>query len=39
MIVGMDWLSHFGDMIDYEGQCVVVRTPSEESWLSMQRAP
>ena len=28
MIVGMDWLSRFGAMIDCEGQRVVVRTPS-----------
>ena len=28
MIVGMDWLSCFGALIDYEGQRVVVRTPS-----------
>ena len=29
VIVGMDWLSRFGAMIDCEGQRVVVRTPSE----------
>ena len=28
MILGMDWLSRFGSMIDCEGQRVVVRTPS-----------
>ena len=28
VIVGMDWLSRFGAMIDCEGQRVVVRTPS-----------
>ena len=28
VIVGMDWLSRFGSMIDCEGQRVVVRTPS-----------
>ena len=28
VIVGMDWLSKFGTMIDCEGQRVVVRTPS-----------
>ena len=28
MIVGMDWLSRFGVMIDCEGQRVVVRTLS-----------
>ncbi|CAH1418425.1 unnamed protein product [Lactuca virosa] len=28
VIVGMDWLSRFGAMIDCEGQWVVVRTPS-----------
>ena len=28
VIVGMDWLSKFGAMIDYKGQRMVVRTPS-----------
>ena len=28
VIVGMDWLSRFGAMIDCAGQRVVVRTPS-----------
>ena len=28
VIIGMDRLSRFGAMIDYEGQRVVVRTPS-----------
>ena len=28
MIVGMDRLSRFGVMIDCEGQCVIVQTPS-----------
>ncbi|XP_023763558.1 uncharacterized protein LOC111912039 [Lactuca sativa] len=28
VIVGMDWLSHFGAMIDYEGQQAVVRAAS-----------
>ena len=28
VIVGMDWLSRFGAMIDCEGQWVVVRTLS-----------
>ena len=27
VIVGMDWVSRFGAMIDYEGQRVIVRTP------------
>ena len=29
VIVGMDWLSQFGSMINCEGHRVVVRTPSE----------
>ena len=28
VIVGMDWLSRFGAMIDYEWQMVIVRDPS-----------
>ena len=28
VIVGMDWLSWFGDMIDCEGQMVTIRDPS-----------
>ena len=28
VLVGMDWLSRFGAMIDCEGQGVVVRTPN-----------
>ena len=33
VIVGMDWLSRFGSMIDCEGQRVVVRTPSGEELI------
>ena len=39
MIVGMDWLSRFGAMIDYEDQRMKVRTPSGESWMFMERVP
>ena len=36
MIVGMDWLSRFGAMIDCEGQRVVAQTQVGENEFCME---